>query len=120
MSAPTIDHLLTLRATYVQRSETVLGDGDVTTTDARFPDTPCFIERMTVLEIRDNEQVSIAQWRGFFLPSFIAKAGDALEVATLTPELPPLVLEFVGPVEPIANPLGRYVHHTEARLREVA
>src|SRR4051794_3718057 len=114
MTAPTIDHLLGLSAEYVQRTETVLADGDIATTESIYAGVPCYVERMTVLEIRDNEEVTIGGWRGYFLPTFSASDGDALRIPGM------VELEFVGPANPIVNPRERYVHHVEARLREVA
>lgn len=113
MSAPAIDRLLSMRCEYRHRVELVLADGDISTTDEVTADVPCYVERITVTELREGEIVTIAVWRGFFLPDFTAFAGDYIKLANGQ------ALELVGPTQPAYNPREQYVHHVEARLREV-
>jgi hypothetical protein len=102
-----------MRCEYRHRVEQVLADGDISTTDQVTADVPCYVERITVTELREGELVTIAQWRGFFAPDFMASAGDYIILASGQ------ALELVGPTQPAYNPRERYVHHQEARLREV-
>jgi hypothetical protein len=116
MPAPPIDRLLTMTATVYRRSETTDAGGDLTITETADGIIPCFVERRTVVELREGEQVSILAWRGYFLPDFVAAPGDRIEVAGN----PPRSLELLGPTEPLWDPRDQYIHHGEALLREVA
>lgn len=112
MAAPSLVHLLSMTATLVPRTETVTAGGDIDVTEDAGAPVPCYLERQTVTEQRDGENVTIALWRGYFDSSFSAKAGDVL----VSPE--GLRLELVGAPEAIWNPRTGTLDHLEVRMRE--